>query len=118
MARKARPLSTAFWTDDKVAHLSRDARLTLAGLITKCADDEGRFVATVAAISGDLFPYDDLPPTRVKKWLGEIEAEGMVLIYRVNGGTYGWLPKWHAWQKPPHPTPSTLPAPTEEVLFS
>jgi hypothetical protein len=118
MARKARPLSTAFWTDDKVAHLSRDARLTLAGLITKCADDEGRFVATATAIGGELFPYDDLPPVRIRKWLAEIQAEGMVLIYRINGGTYGWLPKWHAWQKPPHPTPSTLPPPNDEVLFS
>ena len=118
MARKARPLSTAFWTDDKVAHLSRDARLTLIGLITKMVDDEGRFVATTAAISGDLFPYDDLSPARIKKWMAEIAREGIVLVYRVNGGTYGWLPKWHAWQKPPHPTPSSLPAPTEEVLFS
>jgi len=118
MARKARPLSTAFWTDDKVAHLSRDARLTLAGLITKCADDEGRFVATPATIGGELFPYDELSPARIKKWLAEIESEGMVHVYRINGGTYGWLPKWHAWQKPPHPTASTLPPPEDEVLFS
>jgi hypothetical protein len=118
MARKARPLSTSFWTDDKVAHLTRDARLTLIGLITRCADDEGRFVATINTISAELFPFDDLPPSRVKKWVAEIEREGMVLIYRVNGGTYGWLPKWHAWQKPPHPTKSTLPAPAEEALFS
>jgi hypothetical protein len=118
MARKARPLSTAFWTDDKVAHLSRDARLTLAGLITKCADDEGRFVATPATIGGELFPYDELPPARIKRWLAEIEAEGLVVVYRVNGGTYGWLKGWTKHQKPPHPTASTLPAPTEEVLFS
>lgn len=118
MPRKARPLATSFWTDDKVAHLSRDARLTLAGIITKCADDEGRFVATVAAVSGELFPYDDISPTRVKRWLAEIQDEGLAVIYRVNGGTYGWLPGWSRHQKPPHPTKSTLPAPTEEVLFS
>jgi predicted DNA-binding ribbon-helix-helix protein len=46
MARLSRPLKTAFWDDDKVCHLSRDARLTLAGLITKMADDEGRFIAS------------------------------------------------------------------------
>lgn len=118
MARKARPLATAFWTDDKVAHLSRDARLTLIGLITKCADDEGRFVATINTINGELYPYDDIAPTKVKRWMDEIQREGMVLIYRVNGGTYGWLPKWSVWQKPPHPTKSTLPGPTEEALFS
>lgn len=115
MARLSRPLKTAFWEDDKVCRLSRDARLTLAGLITKMADDEGRFVATPGAVSGSLFPHDDIPSARMKKWLSEIEAEGMVAIYRVNGGTYGCLNGWAKHQKPPHPSPSTLPAPCEET---
>lgn len=118
MARRARPLKTSFWEDDKVAHLSRDARLTLAGIITRMADDEGRFVATPTAIAGELFPYDELSPGRIKRWLEEIKTEGLVMVYRVNGGTYGWLPGWDRHQKPPHPTASTIPPPTEEVLFS
>lgn len=111
MPRKARPLATSFWDDDNVANLSRDARLTLAGLITKMADDEGRFVATPNAINGELYPHDNLRPEKVKRWLEEIVSEGMVRIYKVNAGTYGWLPGWGRHQKPPHPTPSTLPAP-------
>jgi hypothetical protein len=114
MARLSRPLKTAFWDDDKVCRLSRDARLTLAGLITKAADDEGRFTATPSAISGALFPHDNLPPARVQKWLAEIEAEGMLHIYRINGGTYGQLNGWAKHQKPPHPSPSTIPAPPQE----
>ena len=115
MARLSRPLKTAFWDDDKVCRLTRDARLTLAGLITKMADDEGRFTATPSAVSGALFPHDNLPPARVKRWLVEIEREGMVQLYRVNGGTYGCLNTWAKHQKPPHPSPSTLPAPSEET---
>lgn len=118
MARLSRPLKTSFWDDDKVCHLSRDARLTLAGLITKMADDEGRFVATPAAIGGDLFPYDELSPARIRRWVAEIEAEGFIVVYRVNGGTYGWLKGWSRHQKPPHPSPSTIPEPTEEALFA
>lgn len=118
MARKSRPLKSSFWTDDKVCRLSRDARLTLAGLITLHADDKGRFLATPQAIGGALFPHDEIPPARIKKWLTEIEKEGLASIYRVNGGTYGWLPNWHRHQKPPHPTPSTLPAAPDEGLFS
>lgn len=118
MPRKARPLSTSFWEDDKVARLSRDARLTLAGLITKMADDEGRFIASPLAVNGDLYPHDNLSNARINKWLSEIASAGMLVIYKVNGGTYGWLPGWSRHQKPPHPTKSTLPAPTEEVLFS
>lgn len=113
MARLSRPLKTAFWDDDKVCRLSRDARLTLAGLITKLADDEGRFVATPSAVSGALYPHDDLPPLRVKRWLSEIEAEGIVQTYRINGGTYGALRGWAKHQKPPHPSPSTIPEPPE-----
>lgn len=113
MARLSRPLKNAFWGDDKVCRLSRDARLTLAGLITKMADDEGRFIASPVAVSGSLFPHDDLPPAKVKKWLAEIAGEGIVHIYRVNGGTYGCLSTWAKHQKPPHPSPSTIPEPTE-----
>lgn len=118
MARKARPLSTSFWTDDKVCRLSRDARLTLAGLITRMADDDGRFLASATAVSGALFPEDELPPARVKRWLAEIESEGLAMVYKVNGGTYGWLPGWNKHQKPPHPTKSTLPPPPDEGLFN
>ena len=113
MARQSRPLKTAFWDDDKVCRLSRDARLTLAGLITKMADDEGRFIATPIAVSGAIFPHDDLAPARVKRWISEIEAEGIVQVYRINGGTYGCLNKWFRHQRPPHPSPSTIPAPPE-----
>lgn len=115
MARQSRPLKTAFWADDKVCRLSRDARLTLAGLITCMADDEGRFIASPVAVSGSLFPHDDLPPARIRRWLTEIENEGMVTIYRVNGGTYGHLTTWARHQRPPHPSPSVLPEPPEEV---
>lgn len=114
MARLSRPLKTAFWDDDKVCRLSRDARLTLVGLITKMADDEGRFIATPVAVSGALFPHDDLTPARVRKWLAEIESQGIVRVYRVNGGTYGQLATWAKHQKPPHPSPSTIPEPPKE----
>lgn len=113
MARQSRPLKTAFWEDDKVCRLTRDARLTLAGLITKMADDEGRFIATPVAVSGAIFPHDNLPPARVDKWLREIAAEDVIAIYRVNGGTYGCLNGWAKHQRPPHPSASTLPAPEE-----
>jgi len=113
MARLSRPLKTAFWEDDKVCRLTLEARLTLAGLITKMADDEGRFVATPGAVSGSLFPHDDISSGRMKKWLAEIDDEGIVTIYRVNGGTYGCLNGWAKHQRPPHPSASTLPSPEE-----
>lgn len=118
MARQSRPLKTSFWDDDKVARLSFEAQLTLAGLITRHADDEGRFIATPQAIGGALYPHRDVAPARLRKWLAEIEREGMATIYKVGAGTYGCLPNWHRHQKVPHPSPSTLPPPPEDGLFS
>lgn len=118
MARMSRPLKTSFWEDDKVARLSFEAQLTLAGLITKHADDEGRFIATPQAVGGALFPHRDIAGARIKKWLAEIEREGMAHVYKIGAGTYGVLPNWHRHQKPPHPTKSTLPAPPDDGLFS
>lgn len=118
MARQSRPLKSSFWDDEKVAQLSMEAQLTLAGLITKHADDAGRFVATPQAIHGALYPHRDITPARLKKWIGEIERLGMLVTYKVGAGTFGWLPNWEKHQNPPHPTPSTLPAPPEEGLFA
>lgn len=117
MARLSRPLKSKFWEDQDVALLSMEAQLTLAGLITKHADDEGRFIATTQAIHGAIYPHRAITPARLKKWLAEIEAAGMVEIYNCGAGTYGWLPKWTKHQKVPHPSPSTLPAPPEDGLF-
>ena len=118
MARQSRPLKTSFWDDDKVARLSMEAQLALAGLITKHADDKGRFVATPQAIGGAVFPLRDIAPARMKRWLAEIECEGLIVIYKVGSATYGALPNWHRHQSPPHPSPSTLPPPPEEGFFS
>lgn len=118
MARQSRPLKTSFWDDDKVALLSMEAQLTLAGLITKHADDEGRFLASPQAIGGALFPHRDIAPARLKKWLTEIERAGIAVVYMVGAATYGALPNWDRHQKVPHPSPSTLPPPPDEGLFS
>jgi hypothetical protein len=109
MAR-IRTIKPTYWGDESVAELTRDARLLCIGLITM-ADDEGRFLASTAAISGHVFPHDDLPHTRVRKWLDEIERAGIVRLYSVNRHEYGAFPNWGKHQRISHPTPSTHPAP-------
>lgn len=113
MAR-IRSIKPSFWADEKVADLSRDARLLMIGLIS-FADDEGRFLASTAAIAGFAFPHDDLPAARVRKWLGELEAVGIVLLYCVNGHQYGAFPNWTKHQKISHPNPSLMPPPPEQI---
>lgn len=109
MAR-IRTIKPAFWTDPAVADLTRDERLLLIGLISS-ADDEGRFVATISAISGYVFPYDELPPRTIRTWRDHLAASGIVEIYSVDGREYGRFPKWGKHQKVNKPYPSAIPLP-------
>ena len=109
MAR-IRTIKPSFWNDDDVASLSLHARLLLIGLISM-ADDEGRFVATRAAVTGYVYPYDDVSLRTFQKWLSEISDRGIVELYEMDGRPYGWLPKWAKHQKINRPQASALPAP-------
>ncbi len=109
MAR-IRSLKPTFWADEAVAEMTRDARLLTIGLIS-FADDEGRFLASTSAISGYAFPHDDLPAARVRKWLDEIEAAGIIRLYSVSRREYGAFPNWTKHQRINRPTDSLLPAP-------
>jgi hypothetical protein len=107
---RIRTLKPSFWSDEAVADLTRDARLLCVGLIS-FADDEGRFLASTSAISGYVFPHDDLPVSRIKKWLDEIETAGIVRLYAVHGREYGYFPNWAVHQRINKPQTSSLPRP-------
>lgn len=107
---RIRTLKPSFWADEAVADLSRDARLVLVGLISS-ADDEGRFLASHSAIVGYLFPHDDVPQAKLRKWLDEIENTGIVRFYSVNRREYGAFPNWKKHQRINRPQPSALPEP-------
>lgn len=109
MAR-IRTTKPSFWGSGTIAKLSRDARLTTLGLIS-FADDDGRFLAATNAINGFIYPNDDLPPNKVRRWLDEITASELIHEYEVSGVRYGCFPSWHEHQVINRYTPSTLPAP-------
>lgn len=112
MAR-IRTIKPAFWGSRSTAALSRDARLLTIGLIS-FADDDGRFLGSTAAINGYVFPNDDLPPNRVRKWLAEVVNTGLIHEYDCDGVRYGCFPTWHENQVINRYTPSTLPEPDIE----
>lgn len=111
MAR-IRTIKPTFWGSRPVAGLSRDARLLAIGLIS-FADDDGRFLAAPAAINGYVFPNDDLPTARIRKWLNELTHSGLVVEYG-DSIRYGCFPSWHEHQVINRYTPSTLPEPDVE----
>jgi hypothetical protein len=113
---RIRTIKPTCWGDAKLSRVSRDARLLWVGLIT-FADDSGRFLGSTAAISGHVFPNDDLPPARVRRWLRELAEVDLVHLYDVEGISYGCFMKWPSHQRISHPQPSALPPP-QGVLFA
>jgi hypothetical protein len=107
---RIRTIKPSFWGDAKVAGLTRDERLLVIGLLSS-ADDQGRFMASTAAIAGHVFPHDELAPALIRRWRDAIAKAGLIELYRVDGREYGWFPNWTKHQKINRPQASGLPAP-------
>lgn len=112
MAR-IRTIKPQFWGSASVAELSFDARLLLVGLISM-ADDDGRFIASHSAITGYVFPHDNVQPARLRRWLDEIAEAEIVHFYQVGRIEYGSFPKYRKHQRISKPQASPLPAPVRE----
>ena len=96
---------------EKLAKVSRDARLLFVWIITDC-DDQGRFMASPKRLAGALFPYDDdVEASDVDRWLVELRSVGLVETWEFDGGKFGCLPAWKKHQNPSHPSPSRIPDP-------
>lgn len=114
MAR-IRTIKPSFWGDASVCRVSRESRLLMIGLIS-FADDQGRFLGSVTAIAGHVYPNDELPPSKIRKWLTELEQMKLIHLYSIDGINYGCFLTWVKHQKISHPQASPLPPP-QGVLF-
>ena len=56
-----------------------------------------------------LYPYDDDVPGLIDGWLGELEREGCIRRYEVDGSIYLELCNWLKHQKIDKPSKSRLP---------
>src|SRR5215203_329398 len=94
---RIRSMKPEFWGDDAISSLSIEARYVYLGLIS-FADDEGRFIANVRAVSGYVFPLDNIAEVKVRKLLDEIrrKAPRSITWYQVNGHSYGVFRNYRA----------------------
>lgn len=109
---------SSIWASGQVAKLTRDARLLYIGLIT-LGDDDGRLKGSPALLRSQVYPYDDdVKVADVEKWLSEIESQGLVSSYEVDGQRYYFHPKWETYQhiREDRRKDSNIPAP--EFTFS
>ena len=106
---RIRTIKPEFWQSESLSRVSREARLLFIGLFSAC-DDSGKTRAASRFLASLLFPYDDDAPKAIEGWLKELENEGCVRRYVVDGNTYLDIPKWRDHQKIDKPSASKLPA--------
>lgn len=107
MAR-IRTIKPEFPQSESMGNVSRDARLTFLELWT-IADDEGRLRGNSRMLASLLFPYDDDAPALIDGWLGELEREGCIVRYKVDGQSYVEICNWLIHQKIDKPSKSKIP---------
>jgi len=107
MAR-IRTIKPEFPQSESMGRVSRDARLLFVELWT-IADDSGRARAASRMLASLLFPYDNDAPSLIDGWLSELEREGCIRRYEVDGNQYLDIPKWSEHQKIDRPSRSKFP---------
>lgn len=107
MAR-IRTIKPEFPQSESLGRVSRDARLLFAMLFT-VADDAGRLRGSSRMLASLLFPYDDDAPRLIDGWLAELEMEGCIRRYEIDGNRYIDIPKWLEHQRIDHPSKSRIP---------
>lgn len=111
---RIRTIKPEFPQSESVGRVSREARLLFILLITG-ADDYGRLRAAPVFIARHLYPYDDDAPALVPRWLDELEREGFISRYEVEGSRYLQIMGWAKHQRVDNAGKSSIPAPNEEV---
>lgn len=108
MAR-IRTIKPEFPQSESMGKISRDARLCFIELWT-IADDSGRLRAASRMLASLLFPYDDDAPGLINTWLDELEREGCITRYIVDGHNYIQIANWLSHQKIDKPSKSLFPS--------
>lgn len=114
---RIRTIQPHFPRSPSMLHVSRDARLLFIQLWT-VADDSGRARAAPAELAATLYPADADAPGLLPDWLDELEREGCIERYAVDGVDYLRVASWRKHQKIDRPTPSRLPPAPREPLAS
>ena len=112
---RSRLIRPEFWSDEKLASVSRESRLTYAGL-WGTSDDYGVTKGNAAWLKSQIFPYDeDLKITKFTEWLSELEGLRRIIPFTKDGEKYYYIPKFIEHQKVDKPSKNRNPLPPEDI---
>ena len=115
MAR-SRILKPEFWSDEKLALVPREARLTFAGLWT-CSDDYGVTKGHPAWLKAQIFPYDtDLALPQFQQWLADLERIGVIDPFTADGESFFFIRNFADHQKVDRPSKMRNPPCPRHIL--
>ncbi len=110
---RMRILKPGFFQNEKLADVQPLGRILFAGLWTE-ADREGRLEDRPRRIKASVLPYDDCD---INLLLHELQEQGFILRYEVNGSSYIQIVNFTKHQQPHHKeVHSLIPAPLESSL--
>lgn len=110
MATK-RMISSDIWEDDFFTALKMAERLIWIGVITACADDQGRLQDNANLINSKLFPMDDADKTVMEHAINKFVRAGRLYRYTVNGKKLLQVTNWWKHQTPRWAGKSNYPPP-------
>lgn len=101
MAR-IRTIKPEFWTAEQVMECSPNARLLFIGMWNFC-DDAGIHPASCKTLKAEVFPSDDITTSEIGSLVAELEGQGLIEEYEVDGRVFWLVTGWHH-QKIDQPT--------------
>ena len=101
MAR-IRTIKPEFWTAEQVMECSPNARLLFIGMWNFC-DDAGIHPASCKTLKAEVFPSDDITASEIGTLVAELEGQGLIEEYEVDGRVFWLVTGWHH-QKIDQPT--------------
>ena len=106
-----RMITSDIFSDDVFMTLDDFTRLLWIGLITVCADDQGRFQNNDFLIKSQVFPADKKTPAKIAKSLQILEQKGLIYCYEKEGKSLAQIVNWWKHQAPSWAAPSLHHAP-------
>lgn len=105
---RIRSIKPEFPHSESMGRVSREARLLFI-LLWTLADDSGRLRGTSRMLASLLYPYDNDAAKHIDTWVADLEREGCVVRYTVDGSSYVQVCNWLKHQKIDKPSQSKIP---------
>jgi hypothetical protein len=112
---RSRMVKPEFWDDEKLATISRDARLCFIGLWTY-SDDYGVVKGHAGWLKNKIFPYEEIKPAEFQKWMKELENLRCILPFEDNNEKYYYIRTFTNHQTINRPSAQRNPEPPCNIL--